>query len=110
MTAKQYDCKTAWLQSGMNAKYLLTRAVYQVAWAPSLTATHTINSDSPDTLRSRYDTAGLRNNDICRFCGSRSTTKVHPRQRRYSISRKEAIYQCQRLGVTSAEDWGNSIQ
>ena len=35
MTAKQYDCKTAWLQSGMNAKYLLTRAVYQVTWAPS---------------------------------------------------------------------------
>ena len=35
MTAKQYDCKTAWLQSGINAKYLLIGTVQQGAWAPS---------------------------------------------------------------------------
>ena len=77
MTSRQYDRKTAWLQSGMNAKYLLIMAV---AGCPgSFTATHTIRPNSKDTPKLRYDTAGLRSNDVCRFCGSRSRVKVHPR-------------------------------
>ena len=78
MTAKQYDCKNCMAAKRHKCKVSSDRDC-AAGRLGSFTAIHTVHPDSKDTLSPIYDTAGLRSNDVCRFCGPRSRIEVHPR-------------------------------